>query len=97
MNEKTHPIFGFQLLAYPLEAFCLMVLLFSTCTQQSEPPVVLPHEPKQIPTVNPTDLPPPIKAKYLDPDSIAPPKVIPLKYQPKVVPAHPKCASHWNT
>ena len=39
--------------------------------------------------INPADLPPPLKAEYVHPDSIKPPTIIPLRGQPKVIPAHP--------
>ena len=68
--------------------FALLLFGLFSCAQKAEQSIVLPKEPTQILTVNPADLPPPVKAKYIDPDSIAPPIVVPLKRQPKVIPAH---------
>lgn len=72
--------------------FCISVLLLFglvSCNQQGKQSVVLPKKQGHLLRVNPANLPPPIKAKYIDPDSVAPPLVVPLKGQPKVMSAHP--------
>ncbi len=70
---------------------CLIITCGSiiSCFKKEDNPVAIQYEGIKIPTVKPEDLPSPIKAKYLDPDSIKPPEIIPLKYKPTVTPAHP--------
>ena len=69
-------------------AVLLLFGLFS-CSQKTEKQVTISNEVGTTLTVNPTDLPPPIKARYINLDSVEPPIVVPLKGKPKVVPAHP--------
>lgn len=71
-----------------ITAFFLLTVFLCSCSQKTEQPKYSMRQ-KQIPfNAVPAELPPPIKAKYIDPDSIAPPTIIPLKKQPKVIPAH---------
>jgi len=83
--QKANSYMKFQKISTVL----LFLFISFSCLSQTEEPLALSKEPTQIPTVPVEDLPSPIKAKYLDPSSIAPPKVIPLKYEPTVIPAHP--------
>ena len=72
---------------YFLIFLCLILIL--SCDQGQFQPEPTAKKPKEIPTVDSDNLPPPIKAKYLDPESLSPPTVVPLKYPPTVEPAHP--------
>ncbi len=71
-------------ITFLLLCLCLMI----ACTQQPQQPVESPD------LLNPTsafisgEKPSPIKAKYIHPDSILPPVVVPLTGQPKMVDAH---------
>ena len=64
----------------------VLLIAVCSCAQQPEEQKTTPSQTR---TVSSSDLPLPIKAKYIDLDSVAPPIVVPLKGKPKVVPAHP--------
>lgn len=70
-------------------ACCFLLGISFSCSPKTEQPKEVQDTNVHTLTVAPANLPPPIKAKYLDQGSLAPPIVVPLKNKPKVVPAHP--------
>lgn len=65
--------------------FWVVMMCFFSCSPKADNIQELPQ-----PAFNaiPAELPAPLKAKYLDSDSLLPPTVIPLKKRPKTVPTH---------
>jgi ligand-binding sensor domain-containing protein/class 3 adenylate cyclase len=97
MNEKSQEVMaqnrsnGFNHLPSCKFGICALLFFGLLCSCQSNQKTlsdveVHPIEPDYIIV---EDLPAPLIAKYIDPDSVSPPVVVPLKKQPKVFPAHP--------
>lgn len=88
-KKRYTKFFKFGIAAHiGISSLILLLCLFS-CAQKTKQQIISSHQTQQTVSINPANLPPPIKAKYIDPDSIAAPVVVPLKGKPKVVPAHP--------
>ena len=87
-SRKRYVKFGIASSSYV--GICGLIILVSlfSCSKKQEQSAVLSSQTAQFITVNPTKLPAPIKAKYIDPDSVASPLMVPLKGRPKVMPAH---------
>ena len=74
-----------------IQNYCILFFLISlfSCIQKVDDSTEVAQQKPVTFNAGSAELPPPIKAKYIDPNSIAPPIVVPLKGKPKVVPAHP--------
>ncbi len=91
---KSKLLFSFkiELMNTPIKNFApflLLLCIIVACTQQPQQVVEKKDSPTRTAAFFHGEKPAPIKARYVDPDSITPPEVVPLNGQPKRVPAHP--------
>jgi len=88
-HTSNHPVFSSRLIQQAIQYCCFLFFLvcFFSCGQKVEDPKHV-TESITVPfNAIPEELPPPLTAKIIDPDSILPPTVIPLKKQPVPVQA----------